>query len=61
LGDYFSAQAAADEIGIDYKALLQRIARGRVEHQTFGRMKLVPAAEVKRLKQEEEHKRGQAA
>lgn len=46
-------KAAASATGIEYKTLLQRIARGTVEAKEFGRMKLVPTKEVERLKKEQ--------
>ena len=52
LSDYYSVAAAAEETGIEYKTLLKRIERGTVEYEPFGRMKLIPTAEVKRLKSE---------
>ena len=55
--DYYTAQAAAQEIGIQYKALLMRITRGRVHAETVGKMKLIPVREVRRLKALEEQRR----
>lgn len=52
LGDYYSVEAAAHATGLKYKTLLQRISRGTVEARKFGRIKLVPIAEVERLKKE---------
>jgi len=52
LGDYYSVEAAATATGIKYKTLLQRIARGRVKAEDFGRMKVISASEVERLKKE---------
>jgi len=52
LKDYYSVKAASRASGIKYKALLQRIARGKVEHLSFGNMKLIPTHEVERLKKE---------
>ncbi len=52
LDDYYSVDAASRATGIKYKALLQRIARGKVQAELFGRMKLVPKSEVERLKKE---------
>jgi hypothetical protein len=53
LSDFYSVEAASKATGIKYKTLLQRIARGKVEAQEFGRIKLVPVAEVERLKKEQ--------
>ena len=52
LGDFYSVEAAASATGIKYKTLLQRIARGRVKAEEFGRMKVIPVEEVERLKRE---------
>lgn len=52
LSDYYTVEAASAATGIKYKALLQRIARGKVRHEELGRMKLVPKDEVDRLKKE---------
>jgi acylphosphatase len=52
LKDYYSVKAASKATGIKYKALLQRIARGKVEAMEFNSIKLIPATEVERLKKE---------
>jgi hypothetical protein len=61
LQDYFSVEAAAAEIPLKYKTLLQRIARGKVKHEKLGRVILVPTCEVSRLKEEKKQKQGRAA
>jgi hypothetical protein len=53
LSDFYSVEAASKATGIKYKTLLQRIARGKVEAEVLGRMKLVPLHEVERLKKEQ--------
>jgi len=53
LEDFYSVKAAAAETGLEYKTLLQRIHRGTVEAETLGRMKLIPVAEVERIKREQ--------
>jgi excisionase family DNA binding protein len=52
LQDYYSVEAASAATGIKYKTLLQRIARGKLKHEEFGRIKLIPTDEVERLKKE---------
>lgn len=53
LKDFYSVKAAAQEIGIEYMALHQRIHRGTVEVERPGRnIVLIPRAEVERLKKE---------
>lgn len=52
LQDYYSVEAASAATGIRYKTLLQRIARGKVAAEDFGRIKLIPTDEVERLKKE---------
>lgn len=55
LQDYYSVKAAADEIGMEYMALHQRIHRGTVAVERPGRhIVLVPKLEVERLKKEKE-------
>jgi hypothetical protein len=52
LEDFYTVKAAATEIGIEYKALLARINRGKVAHERMGeRIILIPTAEVQRLKE----------
>jgi hypothetical protein len=53
LGDYFSVKAAAAATGIEYKTLLQRIARGKVSIEKFGRMKVIHKDVVERLREEQ--------
>jgi len=53
LDGYCTVEVAATETGINYKALLQRIARGKVAVKSVGRMKFVHKDEVERLKQEQ--------
>lgn len=52
LKDYYSVKSASKATGIKYKALLQRIARGKVSAVEFSGIKLIPTAEVERLKKE---------
>jgi hypothetical protein len=52
IGDFYTVARAAEESGLKYKTLLQRIARGTVDAREFGRMKLIPSSEVSRLKKE---------
>lgn len=62
LSDYFSVEAAAAEIPLKYKTLLQRVARGKVKHEKFSRIILIPRCEVHRLKEEQKQKKqGRAA
>jgi excisionase family DNA binding protein len=51
-GYFYTVREAADLVGLEYKTLLQRIARGKVKYDTLGRMKLIPATEVERLSRE---------
>ena len=53
LDGYCTVEVAAAETGIRYKALLQRIARGKVSVKSVGRMKFIHKDEVARLKQEQ--------
>jgi hypothetical protein len=53
LEDYQTVKSAAEETGIEYKALLGRITRGTVAAQKLGdKIFLIHNDEVKRLKRE---------
>ena len=56
LKDFYSVRAAAEEIGIDYMALHQRIHRGTVAVERPGeRIILIRKEEVERLKNEKDN------
>lgn len=53
LGEYHAVSDTATAMGIRYKTLLKRIARGKVKYETFGRLILIHSAEYDRLVEEE--------
>lgn len=58
LSDFFTPKSAAKEIGMEYKALIQRVSRGKVKHERLGeRLILIPRDEVRRLKEEKPKQR----
>lgn len=50
-GAGYSVPAAAEEVGVSYKALREAIERNQVRTVDFGGLKRVPPSEVKRLKE----------
>jgi excisionase family DNA binding protein len=50
-GAGFSVPAAAEEVGVSYKALRDAIELNQVRTIKFGRLTRVPKAEVTRLKE----------
>jgi hypothetical protein len=50
-GAGYSVPAAAEEIGVSYKAMREAIARNQVRTVEFGGLTRVPPAEVVRLKE----------
>ena len=53
LGEYHAVSDTATAMGIRYKTLLKRIARGKVKYETFGRLILIHSKEHDRLVEEE--------
>ena len=55
LEDYYTAYSAAQYIGLEYKTLLQRCSRGKVNHERLGaRVIIIHKDEVERVKREHE-------